>query len=456
MKQSKQQTNKPANARELAVTILVKLEEQDGFSNLLLNHELNNTNLDARDKGLVTEIVYGTIQRQNTIDHVINAFLKKRTVKQLDPWLRQLLRISVYQLRYLDKIPNRAVAYEAVELAKKLGHQGIASFVNGVVRNIIRSPEAPITPEISKDKIEHLSLKHSLPSWLIKKWMEDLGEDKLTDMLTVINNPPPFTIRYNPLKTNKQSFEQSLDKLQIKWQNSSYLEEAYIIQGVGNVSKLEIFNSGLFTVQDESSMLVARVLNPFPTATVLDACAAPGGKTTHIAELQGDKGQITANEIHPHKVKLIEQLTHRLGIKSVNKNIGDFLNYDKNCKYDFVLLDAPCSGLGVIRRKPELKWRMTQTAIDSLVELQKRLIRHAGSFVKPGGSLIYSTCTINRAENNSVVEDFLADNKDFQGQSIQELLPQELHKHMHNEYSVQVLPNYMNSDGFYIAKLEKN
>lgn len=454
-KGSKSSDSKTVSARETAVTILTKLEEKQGFSNLVLQNELKHSQLDVRDKGLVTELVYGTIQRLNTIDYIANHFLTKRTIEKLEPWLRQLLRVAVYQIRYLDKIPDHAIVNEAVELAKKLGHKGIAGFVNGVIRNIIRSPQEPKMPNQQKNLIKYLSLTHSVPEWLIRKWVDDFGQGNVESFLPFINTTAPFTIRYNSLKNSAQAFQHLLDEADIEWTKSSHVEDAYYLHNIGDVSNAKLFQEGAFTIQDESSMLVAKVMAPFPKATVLDGCAAPGGKTTHIAEIQSDEGQILANELHPHKIALIEQLQKRLGIKSIRTRMGDFLEYREDVLYDFVLIDAPCSGLGVVRRKPELKWRMTEATMQSLQSLQRKLIRHAATFVKPGGYLVYSTCTMNRAENHSIVDEFLSEFQEFVGENIKPMIPETVQSIMENQYSIQLLPHHLNSDGFYIAKLKR-
>jgi len=449
---SKRQCN---NAREKAIDILVILEQKKGYSNLVLQEQLQNCNLDSRDRALVTELVYGTIQRLNTIDYIVNFFLKKRSLETLDSWIRQLLRITVYQIRFLSKIPERAAVFEAVEIAKSWGHQGVASFINGVMRNILRSPDTPAISDKEKNIIDYTSLTYSLPNWLVNKWFDQFGEDTVERYLHNINEPPRFTVRHNRLRSNKQEFEQLLTNSNQVWENSSHIDCAYYLKEVGDISKSKLFNEGYYTIQDESSMFVAKVLDPFPKAAILDACAAPGGKTTHLAELQGDKGYIIANELYPHKLLLIQSLAEKLGINSINLQTGDFMNFNSDLLFDYVLLDAPCSGLGVIQRKPEIKWRMNEQSIKSLIQTQKKLIRHAAKFIKPGGSLVYSTCTINKEENEDLIEGFLAEYTEFHGNDIRKAIPELLHEYMENQYSIQILPNYMNSDGFYIAKLTR-
>lgn len=453
--QTKHAAEYAVSAREIAIDILTDIEQNQAFSNLLLQQELRRSELDIRDRALTTELVYGTLQRQNTLDYVANFFMKKRTVAELEPWVRQLLRISIYQARYLDKIPDRAIVFEAVEIAKRRGHQGIASFINGVIRNILRSPEIPEIPDSQVDPLQHIALTYSLPNWLVELWLRQYSGEQLTAFLQHTHTAPPFTVRRNRLKSDREAFEAKLDQAGIPWQKSVHIDEAYHLRDIGDVAQNSMFQAGDFSVQDESSMLVAKVLDPFPQAQILDACAAPGGKTTHIAELQNDLGKIVANDLYPHRVTLIDALAKRLGIQSIRTSIGDFLDYNEQRTFDYVVLDAPCSGLGVMRRKPELKWNLRKETITSLVTLQNQLIRHAAGFVKRGGYLVYSTCTINRPENERVIEEFLKEFPDFTGADIRAQLPEALHVHMKNPYSVQVLPHYINSDGFYIAKLIK-
>ncbi|OEH85754.1 16S rRNA (cytosine(967)-C(5))-methyltransferase [Desulfuribacillus stibiiarsenatis] len=454
---NKKNTRKVTNAREKALDILVKIEENSGFSNLVLQNELKDTPFDKRDRGLITELVYGTIQRMNTIDFIVNHFLTKRKIETLDTWLKQLLRMAAYQIRFLEKIPERAVVNESVETAKRWGHQGISSFVNGVLRNLIRSPELPLLPNKDRKPIEYFSLSYSFPIWMIEKWIAQYGLEKTETMLEVMVQPAPFTIRHNTLKTEPSTFEGLLSETQLQWEKSPYVKEAYYVKGIGDVSQNKLFTEGYFTIQDESSMLVATVLSPKSDELILDACSAPGGKTTHIAEIQRDKGKVIANEIHPHKISLVEQLAKRLGIQSIETHLGDFLEFESEQLYSSVLLDAPCSGLGVIRRKPELKWNIKEESIADLIQLQQRLIRHAAKYVRPGGTLVYSTCTINRDENINIIEQFLAEHSEFQPARIQEYIPESIQSkiNMSHEHMVQIFPQDMNSDGFFIAKLRK-
>ena len=457
-RQSKQNNRiaiRPGNARERAIDILTKIEERQGYSNLVLKQELKDSGLDDRDRGFVTELVYGSLQRKNTIDFIIEYFLKGRSLETLDGWLRQLLRVAVYQIRYLDTIPDRAVAYEAVETAKRWGHQGIASFVNGIIRNILRRPEEPSYPSKQRHLAKYIALKNSIPEWLADMWLEQLGQPVVEEFLQVTNLPPAFTVRRNQLKIQHDAFVDQLDQLGIEWEQSPFVDEAFYLKHIGDVSKNPAFVQGLFTIQDESSMFVAKVMQPGNKSTILDACAAPGGKTTHIAEMQADQGAIVANELHPHKLTLIKQLVKRLGITSIVTREGDFTEMVADKAYDFVLLDAPCSGLGVIRRKPDLKWTIKAEDIEELLGLQKRFLDHAAAFVKPGGYLVYSTCTINQAENEHMIKQFLERHQEFSGADIKDSIPGELHVHMKNFYSLQILPHYMNSDGFFIAKLYK-
>ena len=445
-----------SSAREIAIDALMMVEDRAAYSNLALQSVLKDASLEVRDKALVTELVYGTIQNLNRIDYDINYFLKKRKLSSLDSWLRQLLRLAIYQIRYLDNIPDHAIAYESVEIAKRRGHQGIASMVNGVIRSIMRSPDLPDLGRAGLSRAEWMSLHYKMPLWLMEKWSQELEKKELEKMLVQLQKRPKLTVRRNSIRLKAEEFHKLLDDKQIKWKQDANLGQAYHLEGMGDISNNGLFQDGLMTVQDTSSMLVGLVANPGETWQILDACAAPGGKTSHLAELQMDRGNIIANDLHNHKLKLIQAHIDRLGLGSIRLRQGDFLEYPLDDSYDLVLLDAPCSGLGVIQSKPDLKWRMDLASIESIVALQRKMIRHAAKLVKPGGYLIYSTCTINPDENQFIVEDFLSENSDFTGTDIREDMPEQLLSHMKNNYSIQILPHYLESDGFYIAKLRKD
>ncbi|SFJ61902.1 16S rRNA (cytosine(967)-C(5))-methyltransferase RsmB [Thermoflavimicrobium dichotomicum] len=447
-------------AREWALDILLQYEQNQSYSNLLLNQALQKSGLDARDKRLVTELVYGCIQRLNTLDWILNQLVKKG-LSALKPWVRQALRLGLYQLMYLDRIPERAAVNETVHLAKKRGHQGIANLVNGVLRRYLREKEKWTFPA-STDSTKELALAYSHPEWLVKRWVQVYGLETAIAMMQANLRPARVSVRVNRLKIDR-------DRFMALWREkeagevvpSDLSPDGVIIERGGNPAHSSLFAQGLCTIQDESSMLVARALAPKPGMRILDACAAPGGKSTHLAELMDNDGSVLACDIHPHKMELIRSNVNRLGIQMIETRQIDVRKLaeepDKQGYFDAILLDAPCSGLGVIRRKPDIKWSKEAEEIDSLVQLQKELLESVAKLLRTGGVLLYSTCTIEPRENQEQVEQFLQAHPDFiPDRHLPDYLPPVVQqKSMTGEGWVQIFPHHFESDGFFIARLIK-
>jgi 16S rRNA (cytosine967-C5)-methyltransferase len=447
------------SAREVALDILIQYEERQSYSNLLLNQVLIKSGLDVRDKRLVTELVYGTIQRLNTIDWILNRLVKKGT-RSLEPWVRQLLRLGIYQLAYLDKIPPRAAVHETVQLGKKRGHQGISGLVNGVMRSYLRQREK-LTPSAPPKNMKEKALFYSHPEWMVRRMEEVYGEEESQKLFTSNLLPPKVNIRVNSLRLTR---EQLIEK----WRNEQAGEaglspvspDGIRIERGGNPAFSSLFRDGECSIQDESSMLVAPALDPKPGMKVLDVCAAPGGKTMHLAERMKNEGSILACDIHEHKLELISSNANRLGITIVTPKLADGRELGKQIApetFDAILLDAPCSGLGVIRRKPDLKWSKEAEMIEPLVQLQRELLEAAAPLLKPGGALVYSTCTIEPRENREQVEAFLSRHPEFSAdENWQEnLLPLVRERAIIEAGWLQILPHHFMSDGFFIARMIK-
>ncbi|WCK53037.1 16S rRNA (cytosine(967)-C(5))-methyltransferase RsmB [Aneurinibacillus sp. Ricciae_BoGa-3] len=452
---------KPSTAREWAVYILVQVEEKQAYSNLELKEALAHAGLSSRDTNLVTELVYGTLTRLNTIDWMLSRYLSRPSAK-LEGWVRNLLRISFYQISYLDRIPDRAVVHEAVEIAKSWGHQGIAGMVNGVLRSRLRQPEkAEIPNNLSAAK--RISLVHSHPEWMVAEWIKRYGMEETERMCEENNLPPEVSLRANSLKTDRDKLAHAI-KEQVEdasVQPSSVAPEGLVIRGTGNIAALPAYRQGSCTVQDESSMLVAHAVAPKPGMSVLDTCAAPGGKTTHIAELMNNQGAITALDIHPHKLDLIADNARRLGLSIIDGRQANAVDADTiltGYMYDRVLVDAPCSGLGVIRRKPDIKWRKTASDTNSIRGIQLEILEAAAKLVKPEGRLVYSTCTVQAEENEDLIQDFLNQHADWE---LDGGLVQDMPESVRLKYStlsrgyMQILPHHFHSDGFFIARLKR-
>ncbi len=447
------QKNQLNSVRDVAVEILLQIEKNQAYSNLLLNTMIKKHKVNEKDIGLLTEIVYGTIQRRDTLDYFLANFIKK--AKKLELWVKILLRISLYQLVYLDRVPDRAVLFEAVEIAKKRGHKGIASLVNGVLRSIQREG-LPDLNEISNEN-ERLAIRTSHPLWLIDKWVKQFGFSETEKMCEANLIPPSQTARVNQMKVGVNDLIEQLNANDIPVRRGDLSEDA--IKGLkGNLALTEAFTEGNLTIQDESSMLVARALNPKPGEMILDACAAPGGKSTHIAERMQGSGVVHSLDLHEHKVKLIKQQADRLSLNNIQAEALDSRKASERFEpesFDRILVDAPCSGFGVLRRKPDIKYTKTNDDIERLAELQLEILQEVAPLLKKGGVLVYSTCTIDKEENSDVVEAFLANHHEFSRvESLNAYLPEKIRPYI-NKGEVQILPHYFGTDGFYIASLRK-
>lgn len=449
-----------STSRSVALQVLTAVEQEGAYSNLLLNGALQKSGLSGPDAGLATELVYGTIQRLNTIDFLLEPFVTKGMGK-LAPWVRNLLRMSFYQLYYLDRIPPHAVVNEAVNLAKKRGHQGISGMVNGVLRNVLRRKEELKLPE-GLSPVQRIALEHSHPEWLVARLLEQYGEQTAEAICRANNEPPSISIRVNRAKTNREDMLRLLKEQGLSAAPSKLSQDGIVVEGGGgNMALTPWYREGLISVQDESSMLVAEALDPEPGMSVLDCCAAPGGKTCHIAEIMQGSGLVLANDIHPHKAKLVEDQANRLGLTNIDISTGDASKLGERLElnsFDRILLDAPCSGLGVIRRKPDLKWAKTAGDIAEIAGIQRTLLDTAGDLLKPGGLLVYSTCTIEPRENVEMVSNFLSRHPEFElaadKPSAWETEPLAAAS-ARGSIGLQILPQDAHSDGFYIARLRK-
>lgn len=441
------------NVREIAMDLLVTIEKNQSYSNLLLNHAIEQNNLPVKDIGLLTELTYGTLQRKLTLDFFLKPFLKNS--KKIAVWVMYLLRITLYQMVYLDKIPDRAAIYEAVEIAKRRGHKGIAGLVNGVLRSTQREG-LPSFADLS-DPALRLAIETSHPEWLVKRWASEYGFAKTKAMCEQNITAPLQTARVNLTKTTREECVHRLETEGFQIELSPIIPEAIRVLK-GNLAASTAFKEGLLTIQDESSMLVAYALGVNKAETVLDACAAPGGKSTHIAEKMNNTGKVISLDLHDHKVKLINNNAKRLGLDHIHTSVMDSrhaADHFESESFDRVLLDAPCSGLGVMRRKPDIKYTKKEQDLAQLSSIQQHLLESVSPLVKKGGILVYSTCTVDREENQQTVQSFLAKNPQFEGDStVKTRMPATVRDYI-SGYDVQVFPQDFNSDGFYFAVLRK-
>ncbi|VDG97450.1 Ribosomal RNA small subunit methyltransferase B [Lysinibacillus sphaericus] len=436
------------NVRDAALSILLEVSRNQAYSNLLLTRTMKTYAIREQDKPLLTNLTYGTLQYRLTLDYYLAPFIKGK----LDDWVRELLRMSLYQIIYLTKIPPHAAVNEAVEIAKVRGHKGTTGLVNGVLRSVLRQGVRSLD-EVT-DGITRLSLETSHPEWLIRRWIDQYGLEVTSEMARANNEPPTNTARVNIAQTTVEKALHQLKSEGAKVELGKVVPEAIYCHS-GNVAKTYTYTKGWLTVQDESSMLPVYALDVHPGMKVLDMCAAPGGKTTQIAEHLEDTGEVHAHDLHEHKLELIEENAERLGLKSIWTSSGDSreLNYTYAPNtFDRILVDAPCSGLGVIRRKPEIKYNKTEADLESLTKIQAELLETAWTLVKPGGKIVYSTCTIDKTENDGVVLQFLERHPEAL-----KLVPEFFEEAglATPNGMLQVLPQHFGSDGFFAATLQK-
>jgi 16S rRNA (cytosine967-C5)-methyltransferase len=443
------------NVREIALDALLSVYKNQSYSNLLLNNVINKSDLSQADTGLLTELVYGTIQRDRYLEYALTPFIANQ--KKLQDWVKVLLKLSLYQLQFLDRIPAHAVLNEAVEISKKRGHKGIASLVNGVLRNIQRNGTRSID-EI-ENSVERISVATNHPEWLVSLWIKEFGEETTIKMCEENIKPPFQTARVN---TSKVTLEEAIDMLNQEGVNveTGSLSPFAIKILEGNVAFTNAYKEGYISIQDESSMLVSQALGIKEGDEILDTCAAPGGKSTHIAELLNGTGSVTSLDLHKHKVKLIKDQANRLGLTNIHAITLDARKAPEEFEdqlFDKILVDAPCSGLGVIRRKPDILLKKEKADVENLQRIQVDILHEASKLVKSQGVLVYSTCTVGHDENIDVVQQFLEKNHEFElDTSLEKDLPQEIKDftNVQNGY-VQILPHYFGTDGFFIARLRK-
>lgn len=435
------------NQRKLAVKILTAITYKSEYMNDVLNRETVGLEKDVNN--YIYRVVYGTIENRAYLDSFLQSESKIKLKKLRDSDLN-ILRLALYEIKFMDSIPNYAAVDEATKLMKK-SNQSLIKFTNGILRNISNNLE---TLTKAFEEKASLSVLYSHPQWMIDLFKRQFDQDEIVDLLISNNQEPLLSLRVNTLKTTRDQVIEKLTQLGFVVEPSVVLPEGVIILEGKTASLFEskIFKSGLFTVQDQSSMIVSRLLDPQPDEKILDCCASPGGKTTHIAQLMGDKGYVEARDISYEKLFSVKENTDRLGIHSVNLVLKDALEMDEsdNDAFDRVLLDAPCSGLGIIRRKPDIKWQRKEEDISNLSEIQWKMINNASKYVKIGGVLVYSTCTITEMENELMIKRFLSENPNFELEAIKNI-PEEVII----DNQIKIYPHRHGMDGFYACKLKR-
>ncbi|MGH7852777.1 MAG: 16S rRNA (cytosine(967)-C(5))-methyltransferase RsmB [Candidatus Binatia bacterium] len=443
------------SVRQLASEILFKVDTRKAYADILLDQALRTTGLDERDRALLTELTYGTLRWRGAIDARLCRNLS-RPLTEVDAPIRNLLRLTCYQLIYLDRIPPYAAVNEAVELARAFGSRKAAGFVNGVLRNFLREPRRADQTS-AEDSIPALAITHSHPEWLVRRWLDEFGPDLAPALMRANNEKPPLILRANALKISQNRLIDRLQSASIEATAASFAPRGILLPAGGVIESLPGFAEGLFQVQGEASQLVLSLLSPQPGERILDLCAAPGGKSTYIAELMHDEGETIAVDISARGIEKIKQNVGRLGLRSVRAVRADVSEPSAEldgAPYDRILVDAPCSGLGTLRAHPEIKWNRDERDIRRLSRLQLKILNQVGRHLKRDGILVYSTCTLARDENDRNVESFLAGHAEFELQDAARYLPHKA-QHMARGKYFQALPHRDNIDGFFAARLRK-
>lgn len=436
------------SCRKLAVKILNRVLNEGAYSNIILSKELNEVDLNDKDKALLTETVYGVLRRKKTLDVIIANFVKD--IKIMDKTILNILRVAVYQMNFLDKIPTYAACNEAVEEAKEISESD-SKLVNGILRSFTKNPDDINVPG---NKIDEYAYKFSFEPWMIRLLIKQYGENTAKKIMSGLNTVPKVSIRVNELNSDYDEVYDKLEEMEYEVSEGVICPEAINIKGGKSITENPLFKEGKITVQDESAMLVAPLLDLEEGMTVTDLCSAPGGKTTHIAEILRNTGEINAFDLHESKLGLIKENCDRLGITNVTICAGDAtkLNAELVNSSDRVLIDVPCSGLGIIRKKPEIKWNKRRNDLREIIPVQREIMENAWQYLKKGGIMIYSTCTLNKEENEENIEWFVNTHKDCEIRRI--FVGKQDNLVYSREGCLTIMPNE-NMDGFFIAKLEK-
>lgn len=438
--------------RKLALEALYKIDKEEAYSNIVLDELLNkNRNvLSNKDINFISELVYGVTTWKLTLDTIIQKYSKIK-IKKISPWVINILRMGAYQIVFLDKVPKSAAVNESVNLCKKYGGKSVG-FVNAILRKVEKFDYLELF-EIKND-IEKISKTNSMPEWIVKELNNEFNAEKVNEICKNSNLKPKITIRVNNLKTTRNELKKSLKSKEIEVEDG-ILEDFLYLKNVKNITNLDEYKKGLFTMQDESAGLTALVLNPKEGESILDCCSAPGGKTTYIAELMNNNGNIKAWDLYKHRLDKVQENSKRLGIDIIKteENDATVLKEEYIKKFDKILIDAPCLGLGVIKRKPDIKWQRKFEDIEEISKIQEKILNTCSKYLKKGGILVYSTCSIIQSENDKIVEKFLK-SENFELEEINNINIENLENKITKKGIIKLYPSE-NMDGFFISKLIK-
>ena len=441
-----------SNPRNTALNVLMKIEQDNAYSNIALNNAIRENKLSGVDSSFVSALVYGVLERKITLDYIIKQY-SKIPLRKIELKTKMILRLGILQLLFMDKIPESAAVNESVNLAKKHKLQKSSGFINGILRSITRSEEKYKLPDKS-DTVLYYSVKYSAPQELVKLWINSYGELNTEQLLKSLGGRPKICARVNTLKSDKNSLIAELAKENVKAEEIPFLENAVSLTETGSIERLSAYKSGKLHIQDASSQLCVDFLSPKPREVLLDICSAPGGKSFTAAQYMGDRGKIFACDLYDHKLKLISDGAKRLGIHSIVTLKRDGASSDVSLPLaDKILCDVPCSGLGILSRKPEIRYKDNLITAD-LPELQYKILCQSAQYLANGGRLVYSTCTLNPAENNNNARRFLEEHPDFYGVKLS--LPSQIKRAIEeNDYEITLMPHTSGTDGFYIAVFGK-
>lgn len=444
------------NEREIILDILLDIDKEGTYSHIAISETLRNYQfLDKKVRAFITRVVEGTVEYQLRLDYILNQFSKTK-VKKCKPLIRSLLRMTAYQICFLDQVPDSAACNEAVKLVKKRGFSSLSGFVNGVLRNLARQKEEIVYPDEQKDKILYLSIFYSMPEWIIKKWLKDYDYKTVQTMLETFLKENQTTIRCHTSKISPDGLKERLEEEGIEVTPCEYVKEAFFIRGYNYMQRMKAFKEGLFQVQDQSSMLVVKAANPKEGDIVIDVCAAPGGKSLHCAEELKGTGLVIARDRTDYKVSLMQENLERIGYQNMKIECQDALEFveEDRERADLVIADLPCSGLGILGKKNDIKYKMSKEQQEELVKLQREILSVVWKYVKPGGTLLYSTCTIHREENEENRK-WILEQLPFESVTLEDTLPSSLWNETTKEGYLQLLPGIHHCDGFFLAKFKR-
>ncbi|MFH0930972.1 MAG: 16S rRNA (cytosine(967)-C(5))-methyltransferase RsmB [Candidatus Zixiibacteriota bacterium] len=441
---------KKINPREIALKILFEIETKSSFSNETIELYSDKYNLSSLDRRFIRELVNGVTKLRKRLDYILSFFLKGK-IEDLTPWIRNILRLGLYQIEYLDRVPDRSAVDESVKLAKRFGHKGTVGLVNAVLRNYLRDKKRVAFPSMEKDKVKAIGIIYSFPDWMIEDWLRQLGEKGTIKLCEAFNQKAKLSFRLNSLKIDQKDLEGALDRKNIKYRRGYFLNNFYWIESKIDLEYLFLFSKGYIYPQDESAGFPVLLLDPKPGEIILDMCSAPGGKLTYMAELLKNSGKLIALDISSERMEKIKENCKRLGVENVSFEIGDAQSYSTE-PVDKILLDAPCSGLGVLGRNSDARWQKKKEDIKRLAKIQSAILFNASKLVKKDGVIVYTTCSLTEDENEKIISRFLEQRKDFKKEDASDSVD----KRVVNENGfIRTYAHLQGLDGTFAARLRK-